>query len=256
MKKTMTLMISAALATGTLTALADGHEGGGPDPATLIEIFACSFNEGKAYGDLMEVVEDWNDWADDEDIEEYSAWTLLPYYRGPEQEFDILWLGAAPSGAALGRAQDAWLASGGDLAGDFAEVMTCNAHGGFAATQFRAPPERENRDNIVISFTDCNLAEGTSFRDLVPSLMKWAAYKGEEGSGAGMWSLMPAMGGGGETFDFKWITSYQNLETMGADFDQYAAGGWETAAELFPGTVSCDSSRVYIATNQRRAEED
>jgi hypothetical protein len=64
------------------------------------------------------------------------------------------------------------------------------------------------------------------------------------------------MGGGGENFDFKWVTAYQNLENLGKDLDQNRMGGWEKGRELFAGKVSCDSSRVYTFTNQRRAEED
>ena len=137
----------------------------------------------------------------------------------------------------------------------FDEVIDCNTHVAFAALEFKQPPERENPDNIVISFSDCNVSETSSFNALVPSIMEWAAYRGEHGSTSGMWALMPAMGGGGETFDFKWITSFQNLEEMGADFDQYSKSGWKKGDELFAGKVSCDSSRVYLATNQRRAED-
>jgi hypothetical protein len=260
MKKCKTISMTVLLAAGAGATpgllLADEHGRDSMEPATPVELFSCTFNEGKGYEDLEEVIEDWNDWADDEDFEDYSAWTLRPYYSGPEQEFDVLWLGGARSGAALGRGQDAWLSEGGDVAEDFASVISCDAHLAFAVMTFKEPPERDNPDNLVITFSDCSLGDSTSFNDLIPSIKEWAAYRAEQGSPAGMWSFMPAFGGGAEAFDFKWVTAYQNLEDLGKDFDQYSAAGWKKAGELFPGKVSCDSSRVYLATNHRRAESD
>ena len=48
----------------------------------------------------------------------------------------------------------------------------------------------------------------------------------------------------------------REIADQGADYDQINEGGWEKVNELFPGTVNCDSSRVYIATNVRMAEDD
>ena len=241
---------------GTGMVRADGHaEGQEMEPATPIEIFACRYNEGQGPADMEDPVEEFNDWADDADIN-YSAWTLTPYYFGPEQEFDFLWLGGSPNAKTLGSVQDAWLATGGDIQDEFNEVATCNAHGNFAALQFKKPPERENPSNVVISFSDCNMAEGMTFGDVAPALGEWAAYREGHGSTAGMWVLFPAYGSGGEEFDFKFVASHQNLADQGADWDQYSEGGWQKAEELFAGKLECDSSRVYLATNRRMAADD
>ena len=68
--------------------------------------------------------------------------------------------------------------------------------------------------------------------------------------------FFPAFGGGGEEFEFKWVTAHQNLEDMGADWDHFNESGWEKANELFRGKLLCDSSRAYIATNQRMAKDE
>ncbi len=87
-------------------------------------------------------------------------------------------------------------------------------------------------------------------------MIEWGKYKGDNGSTAGMWVFFPSFGGGGEEFDFKWVTAHQNLEDMGADWDQFSESGWEKANELFRGKLDCDSSRTYLATNRRMAAED
>ena len=255
MKRTLLLLAACGFSTSIGLVWADGHEGEGPDPATPVELFACSYNEGKNYDDLLPVIDDFNKWADKQDVNDYSAWVLVPYYTSPDRDFDTIWLGASPSGVALGQAQDKWLATGGKVNEAFAEVSDCHTHANFAVLNFKEPPERDKPDNIVITFSDCNVAEDASFNELVPAMMEWGKYREGHGSTAGIMAHMPAFGGGGETFDFKWVTAYQNLEDLGADYDQYSESGWQKANELFAGNVSCDSSRVYLATNHRRGEE-
>ena len=71
-----------------------------------------------------------------------------------------------------------------------------------------------------------------------------------------MWVWFPVYGGGGEEFDFKFIAAYESLADQGADFDEYGRTGVMKARELFQGKVDCDSSRVYVTRNVRRAESD
>lgn len=256
MKKTLIILAAGWLicSFGAGTALADAHGEGELKPASPVELFACSYNDGKGPADLDKAVAAWNAWADNQKLNEYSAWTLVPYYSGPEQEFDVLWLGGSSKAAALGRAQDRWLATGSKELQGFSDVWTCDAHVNFATLQFKKPPERENPNNVVLSFTDCSMADGVVFDDLVPSLMAWADYRESHGSTSGMWVLFPAYGGGGEAFDFKFVASWQNLEEQGADYDQYNESGWKKGNELFQGKVSCDSARVYLASNRRMAD--
>ena len=45
--------------------------------------------------DLDRVVARWNSWADSVALDDYAAWTLTPFYYTPQQEFDVIWLGAS-----------------------------------------------------------------------------------------------------------------------------------------------------------------
>lgn len=258
MKKSLVMLAAGGLilTLGAGSALADSHEEGGLKPASPIELFACNYLDGKGPADLDNAVDDWNDWADEHGVTEYSAWTLVPYYSSPEQEFDFLWLGGTAKAATLGRIQDMWIAKGTKEQEGFNEVISCNAHANYSTLQIKTPPERENPENIVVSFSDCNTADGVTFDDLVPALMEWAKYREGHGSTSGMWVMFAAYGGGGEEFDFKFVQAWQNLADQGADYDQFNESGWAKGNELFQGRVSCDSSRVYLATNRRMAESD
>jgi len=258
MRKLLTGLVSGGLLFAMGIVVADEHEGDAAEPnvATPVETFSCKFNEGKGQADLDVAIKKWNAWADKEGIDDYSAWTLTSYYSGPDQDFDVLWLGGSEKAKTLGRIQDTWLGSGGKAAEAFDEAISCNAHGNFAVLQMKAPPKRDDPSNIVISFSDCNVEDGASFGDLYEPIIEWGKYRGDNGSTAGMWVFFPAYGGGGEEFDFKFVSAYQNLEDQGADYDQYNEGGWQKGEELFAGKLNCDSSRVYLATNQRMAKDD
>ncbi|MDJ0698362.1 MAG: hypothetical protein QNJ07_00790 [Woeseiaceae bacterium] len=254
MNKSVIALVSGGLLALAGTVGADSHEEGGMDPATPVEAFGCTLNDGKTMDDWNAVASQWNKWADKQDLTDYSAWTLTPHYYGVDRAFDVIWLGGSPSGAALGRAQDSWIATGSKVAEAFAGVSTCSMHSAFAVLQFKQPPERESPDNIVISFADCKLSDGSSFGDIGPSLGEWGKWRESTGSTSGIWVFFPAYGGGGEDYDFKYVAAWQNLEDMGEDFDMYSKEGWAKAEELFAGKVSCDSSRAYLAANVRRAE--
>ena len=239
--------------------LADQHEGEEEEAnvASPMEMFACSYNDGKGPADLDAATKDFNKWADKQNITDYSAWTLVPYYFSPEQEFDVLWFGAAGKAAALGRVQDSWLATGTKEAEGFADVMTCNSHAAYSVLMTKQPPKREgDSGNLLVTFSDCNMSDGVTFDDLYMPIVEWGKYKAEHGSKAGHWVFFPAFGGGQETFDFKWVTAYENLEDLGGDWDQNNEKGWQKVNELFRGKVSCDSSRAYMATARRQAEND
>lgn len=258
MKRLLAALVSCSLLLSAGIGVADEHEGEADEAnvATPVEMFACKYNKGKGPADLDAATKKWNAWADKNGVDDYSAWTLVPYYSGPDQEFDVLWLGGSDNAKTLGRVQDTWLATGSKEAEGFAEVVSCDVHAAYAVLRMKKPPKRDNPSNIVISFSDCNTAEGVTFDDLYVPLIEWGNYKGENGSTAGMWVFFPSYGGGGEEFDFKWVTAHQNLEDMGADWDQFSESGWKKAKELFAGKLRCDSSRTYLATNGRMAAED
>jgi hypothetical protein len=236
------------LATGFSSLFAQDED----DGAAPVELFTCSFSDGKGPADLTKVIAKWNKWADDRGMDNYSAWTLTPFFASTNQEFDVGWMGVAPTGAELGAALDDWLANGSELQAEFDAVAPCDSHAMFAALQFKNPPDRDDPSQVFVSFSDCTIGEGSSFdNDVAPAIAAWSEWRSGQGSTAGYWVFVPIYGGGGEEFDFKFVASYGSLEEFGTDFDNYDP---DKASELFPsGMVDCDSARVYITRNVRMA---
>jgi hypothetical protein len=254
MNRFMLMLATGGLvfAGGLNTAVAQDDDDDGAAP---VEIYTCDYADGKGAADLDKVVANWNGWADDHGMADYSAWTLTPYFFSPEQDFDIIWLGVSATGKGMGEAQDMWIAKGGTLADDFNSVIPCDSHSMSAAVQFKAPPERDDTSSAILDFSDCTIGEGKHFStDVAPALKAWSEYRAGQGSTAGMWAFFPVNGGGGEDYDFKFVVSHGNYSEQGADFDSYDPA---KAREIFPyGLLDCDSSRTYIATNRRMAESD
>lgn len=217
-----------------------------------VELFACTYNDGMGSEDLDKVIAKWNAWADKSGIDDYSAWTLTPYYYGPEQEFDVIWLGAGKDAVALGRAQDAYLATNDGLVAAFDEVLSCDAHANMASINFKAPPEGATPANSVLTFSDCSYEDDATFDALGEAMGKWSQHMSDGGSNAGVWHWYPVYGGGGEEFDFKWIEAFENFADLGADYESFGnARGFETYREVLSDLVSCDSSRAYLAQSRR-----
>lgn len=243
------LAVAAALALtfwhGCVLGEEDSDEGSSIFP---VEIYACNFHDGKGAAELDQWVAKWNAWVDTTGVA-YSAWTLTPFYYGPNQTFDFLWLGVSPDAATLGQAHDKWLQNT-SLQAEFSQFGNCNAHGNFAAMNVKQPPDDESK-SFVLNFSDCTIAEGKTFDDVGPALATWAEYRSGHGSESGMWVLWPAYGGGDADFDLKFVDSFPSYASLGADYDQYGKEGYKKADELFNGLLDCDDARSYVARERR-----
>lgn len=247
------ILISTVVA--SLVFLAGSGAASAQDDGMLVipvELFTCTYNNRQDPDDLDRVIDKWNDWADGIGLDDYAAWTLTPYYYGPEQEFDMIWLGAGKDAVALGAAQDSYLANNEGLQDDFEEVISCDAHSNFASINFKAPPEGATPANSVLTFSDCKYKEGATFESLSTAMAEWSQYLSDAGSIAGIWHWYPAYGGGGEEFSFKWLEAYANLADLGADYERYGnGGGFATYGRLMGHLIECDSSRAYLAQSRR-----
>jgi hypothetical protein len=71
----------------------------------------------------------------------------------------------------MGRLSDTYMKSGGAIAEDFAEVMTCAAHSNFASMQVRENTSKAGK-NAMLQFSDCKLGEGSSMAASVEAIGK------------------------------------------------------------------------------------
>lgn len=220
-----------------------------------VELYACSYNDGKGPADLDKVITRWTKYMDDNSINNYAAWTLTPYHFGPDQDFDVIWMGAFADGNAMGSGIDTWLTKGTEVQNAFNSVLTCNGHALLSSAMYKAPPDNATPASGIITMMDCELNDGKRYSDIQAAELKWSSYLTSKGSKAGYWHWFPVYGGGDAEFDYKVIFAYPSYKELGGDFELYANGGGRDAGrEIFDNIDDCDDARVYVATNRRAAK--
>lgn len=249
-----TTVFSIIALTGISSTIAQEAES--EEPSVFpVDIKVCSYKDGMGSADLDKWFEKFNAWAGSTPTPDgYSAWTLTPFYYGPEQDFDFIWMGTSPNAAALGLGHDAWVYST-EITPEFYTIATCEAFSNFATLNIKEPPDDDDAE-FVVSFSDCEIAEGKNFDDVKPALQAWSEYRTGHGSAAGMWVMWPAYGGGEADYDFKFAVSHPDYARWGVDYDEYAKGGHAKAEELFGGLLDCNVARAYNARRQRNGISD
>lgn len=255
MKKTLVAAATfiAVLVSGA--ALADSHEQE-IRRFVPVETWTCNYLDGKGPADLDAIIARWNAWMDEHDQQDYFAITLTPFYFGADT-FDVAWLGSWPGGEAMGRGMDLWVSEGDEINAGFFEVLSCDTHSNFAATELKAP-DGPAPDNFVLAFSDCTGPDSSEAWDqLMTNVDAWSAYLTENGYHQGNWMLFPVYGGGGAEFDFKWVEGFDNHTQLGQDYQRYSENAaWRKQGELLGAYMECDDARVYQATVRRQPAEE
>ena len=220
-----------------------------------VEIFTCSFQDGKGMSDIDAAVDGWNAYMDDNDVDDYAAWTLTKGYYGPEQEFDIIWLGAWTDGNAMGAVTDMINATGADAIQPFGEALDCGVHVNLSSINYKLPDDGTVADGVLV-FSNCNVEEGARYSDVASAMTEWVNILTDAGSEVALYHWFPAFGGGGdEGPDYLSVRSYPNYAALGADYERQGNGGlFRTTGRLFGDLVDCDVARVYDAKSRRSAQ--
>ena len=138
------LLAAGGIFVTSMGAIAENHEDEG-FVVIPVEMYACTYNGRNGPDDLDQFANDWNEWADANGMEDYSAWTLTPFYYGPGNNtgFDFIWLGAAKNAVALGKAQDKWMAGDNELRDEAEQLWTCASHTNMASVNYKPTPDRK-----------------------------------------------------------------------------------------------------------------
>jgi hypothetical protein len=257
MKRIIAASAASLVILGMVPAYADNHEQEARR-FVPVETFTCNYRAGKGPADLDMVIENWNEWMDDNGGGNYFAMTLTPHYYG-ENTFDVAWLGSWPSGEAMGRGTDLWINKGSEIGRQFDQVLECDSHTNFATTEFKSPGDGPAPDTLVVAFSDCEGPEDPGkWPDLMAGVDAWAKYQTETGYHEGSWMMFPVYGGGDFDFDFKMVAGWDNHTQNGQDYQRYSEQqDWNKHGELVGGLMECDVARLYDARVRRRpAQED
>lgn len=208
------------------------------DAPAPIEAFYCNFQDGKDMADLTKVAQRFSKWAD-ENFSDYSAWILTPAFGQLADLPEVLWLGSNTSGIMMGKGQDAYMASGGDIQGEFDKVVDCYAHALASSVPVHAPDGPPG--NGVVMFSQCSIAEGSDWSKATAAHKQFAGAMRELGANNSNWLFFPMLGGpAGMAFDYWGVTTFGNWTEYFSAYELYVnGGGWQKQMEALDGVAGC-----------------
>jgi hypothetical protein len=151
----------------------------------------------------------------------------------------------------MGRDITQYRATAADEIEAFEEVAECPANLLYASLNTKAPPEGDlQASDVIITMSDCKVAEGRKTSDAMAAVRKYGEYRTENGSAGGTWLWFSAFGGGDGDFSFKLINSHTNLEAFGDYFKWIVDNqAYQVSGDLYEGLLDCDTARAYMADN-------
>lgn len=257
MNKLGGILVTAAVT--TLLGTSGSFSQDGPPTFAPFEIYGCTFNEDNDMDDLTPVIEDWNEWADEAGIDDYSAILSTPFFQNAQFPYDFLWMGIYADGTALGSVLHQWVNQSGDLPEQFGDVVDCPLHMGLAATSLKSGSGEgdgvEDGGNFILEFSNCTVNDNRTRGEAAGAVREWIEYLTENGSDSSHSLLLPGPGEAGDAdYSFKWLKVFSSYVSVGRDFEiGLNNGGVGRRAELFGRLMSCDSSRIYNASFVRES---
>lgn len=212
----------------------------GPPQFRPVEMWACSFNNGKDQDDIDDVYEDL---VEDMGETAYAAFQLDAYFRA-NQEFDFLYLGAWADGTTMGSS----LAEADDTADAWNDAVTCPASLVFASTWLNQPENvAGGPGEFIMTVADCNTGHGISNSQAAGALRRYNEYEKANGLDVGTILWYPAFGHGGAEFDFKLVHVYPGAQQLGDSFSWFVDNqAYNVRSNITDGIVDCDEARVYM----------
>jgi len=213
--------------------------------AVPVELFSCSWQEGKNMDDLNKVLVNFNKWSD-KHPSNYTAWVITPQFRTSDEDFGVGWIGAWPDGSSMGSGLSDFSSEGGKLQAEFDKVIDCSGSHMLTSTIATSPASTEDASGGLIMFSSCTLAEGKTGADAIKAQTEISAALAALGSNTASWVMFPALGAGDIDFDYYNLTAFTSYKDFGAAWDVYVTGGgMQKAASISAGVATCDSPRLY-----------
>lgn len=229
--------VFAALASAPVNA--DDHMTAQP-----VELYACTFRDGKGMKDLEKANASFKKWAAD-NTSGHSAWMITPQFRSMDTEFHVGWIGAYQSAADFGSSTDKWVNASGSVSQAYYDAVECShammssyATGG----QGGAPGDG------VVWFSRCSLEDDASVADAAAGHAGVAAMMEEMGAGGSSWMFVPGLGSAEAEFDYYHVAAWPSYPAFAKAWEAYVnGGGMAKAAEHTEGVSRCKSPNMYDA---------
>ena len=215
----------------------------------VAEYYLSVFKEGKDMDDMMKWAAKWNDWANKtDDLKDYTAAMLVPYYHSGEQPHDFVWVGISPNPEAHFKGNDHWFNNGTKLLEELNKILESGNQTTY--TWQRVVSQTPGGQASYAVYSDCKLGEGVSEDDFYNTYKTYAKAARELGDVAGRKMILPTSGVP-STWDYDFV-QLVTTETI-ADYGKNWTNFWSQATgESMPELKalqdlggSCENERTY-----------
>lgn len=241
MKNAICMTVGAAVfvALATAPANADDHMAAQP-----VELYACTFRDGKGMKDLEKANDNFKKWAAS-NTSGHSAWMITPQFRSMETEFHVGWIGAYQSAEDFGASTDKWVNASGSVSQAYYDVVDC---GHAMMSSYATGGQGAAPGDGVVWFSRCSLEGDASVADAAAGHAQVAAMMQEMGAGGSSWVFVPGLGSGDAEFDYYHVAAWPSYPAFAKAWEAYVNGGGMARADaLLEGASSCKSPNMYDA---------
>jgi len=248
MKTIILLLLTSLFFTSSMVS-ADHHA---PSPFIPIEIYGCSYTEGKGLDDFLAVGKKWNKWADKQIPQSGFAGILTPYlYDSRNHDSDAYWMNIAPTFETMGSTMDEWSSKGAKMQAQFDEVCTIDSHSLFFGQGIQQPKEQDNSDSGLMMLEICSMKEGATMEKMLAADAKMRAQQAKMGTETGMMRWFPVAGMAREIeFDFLMIRFAPSMQAVGKNMDIFAKN-MGSMDDPYADVQQCASGEMFVGTPVR-----
>ncbi len=217
----------------------------GPPQFRPVEMWACSFRDGKDQEDMNDAYEYF---AEEPGPAKYAAFQLNPFMVGNRTEnFDFIYVGVWESGSEMGSHMTTYVGADSDANEAWDDTVDCTSLM-FASTRIQGPSQNDNGD-FVLTISDCNVEHNNSSDQAVGAISRFNDYRVANGVDIGTIVWFPVYGGGNAEFDFKLVNVFTGTQHLGDSFSWYAdSQAFNVEGPMMRGVVDCDEARLYTGT--------
>lgn len=216
----------------------------GPPEFRPVELWACNYNERKDADDFARAMRLMVAGTGEE---KYAAYKLTPNFRGPNQDFDFIYIGVWENGTTMGRDMTNYAENGAAAIAAWDEAVNCPISGLFASYRIQAIEDGgDGAGRFMLTVSDCKVNHGNNAGQAIGALQRYNDYRVANGMTIPTFAWFPAFGGGDADFDFKLVEAYSGPQHFGDAwqwFTDHAA--YDVLDDMMDGIVDCDEARVY-----------
>lgn len=212
--------------------------------AQPVELYACTFKEGKGFGDLENANKGLKKWAT-KHSRGYNAWMITPQFRAGEEAFDVGFIGAYANAEDFGSQMDKWVNESGEVSQAYVDALDCS-HGLMASYTVLEP--EGGPDGGVVWFARCSLNDDSSMADAMAGHTIVSDMMVDMEAPGASWMFAPSLGGGDAEFDYYHVAAWPSYPALGKAFEAYMNGGGIAPANAAMADVAhCSSPNLYDA---------